>query len=190
MEVAENDSFEIYIRDVDELDRLTREDEICLSQQIEFGSIARDILSDPTASAALSESAVQLLALDSLWGLQAHKRLVEGNLSLVIFFALESQVKGGVPAQDLIQAGNISLMNAASNYDWRQDTKFSWFARSYILGAIKKEMRKSRYVTDVPEDVSRRIANLQNEQSKIPEADMSNAELCDRLGVTLDELDN
>lgn len=65
----------------------------------------------------------------------AFKRFVEGNLKLVITIANYYQNRG-IELPDLVQLGNVGLMEAVRKYDRPNDSKFSSFAIYFI----RKEM--------------------------------------------------
>ena len=48
----------------------------------------------------------------------------------------------GLDEEDLLQAGLMGLHAAAKNYDPKFNVKFNTYATYYILGEIRKEMRK------------------------------------------------
>ena len=61
--------------------------------------------------------------------------LINGNLRLVVTVAKRYSDKG-MPLEDLIQAGNMGLIEAANAFDWSRDAYFSSYATHYI----KKEI--------------------------------------------------
>lgn len=65
----------------------------------------------------------------------AFKRFVEGNLKLVITIANYYQNRG-IELPDLVQLGNVGLIEAVRKYDRPNDSKFSSFAIYFI----RKEM--------------------------------------------------
>ncbi len=74
-------------------------------------------------------------------GETAKKDLVEANSRLVISIA-RRYADRGVHVLDLIQEGNLGLLNAAERFDYRRGYKFSiyaaWWVRQAILRAIRK----------------------------------------------------
>jgi RNA polymerase primary sigma factor len=55
---------------------------------------------------------------------EAKKRLIEGNLRLVMSIT-RNYTKAGVPLLDLIQEGNLGLIRAVEKFDWRMGYKLS-----------------------------------------------------------------
>gem|GEM_PF-441194 len=95
---------------------------------------------------------------------EARRIFIESNYRLVVSIA--QKYRGcGVPLEDLIQAGNIGLIQAVDHYDWRQGTRFSTCAvmwiRQAILRAIDSHARIVRLSMRVSEQVHRVAAARQ-----------------------------
>ncbi len=77
----------------------------------------------------------------------ALRRLVEGNLRFVVMIAKEYK-DTGMPLADLINEGNLGLIEAARRYDVTRGVKFIsyavWWIRQSILQAIAKYNRTVR----------------------------------------------
>jgi RNA polymerase primary sigma factor len=77
---------------------------------------------------------------------QATNRMIQANLRLVISVA-KGHIGWGVPLPDLIQEGNIGLMQAVQKFDHRRGYKFSTYAILWIWQAINRAVNdKSRMV--------------------------------------------
>ncbi|MEE9219346.1 MAG: RNA polymerase sigma factor RpoD/SigA [Acidobacteriota bacterium] len=77
-------------------------------------------------------------------------KLVQSNLSFVVKIA--SEYRGmGVPFEDLLNEGNLGLIEAANRYDYRRDTKFItyaiWWIRKSILRALAEHSNLVRLPT-------------------------------------------
>jgi RNA polymerase sigma factor (sigma-70 family) len=68
---------------------------------------------------------------------QAKQEMVNHNLRLVISVVYKFRYTG-MPLSDLIQDGNIGLMRAVDNFDYRRDLKFSTYAIWWIRQAIHR----------------------------------------------------
>jgi RNA polymerase primary sigma factor len=68
---------------------------------------------------------------------QAKQEMVNHNLRLVISVVYKFRYTG-LPLTDLIQDGNIGLMRAVDNFDYRRDLKFSTYAIWWIRQAIHR----------------------------------------------------
>jgi RNA polymerase sigma-32 factor len=70
---------------------------------------------------------------------QASRRLIRANLRLVIKIAREYyNGSGSITLGDLIQQGNLGLVNAVKRYDPDKKTKFSYYASFWIKAYIFK----------------------------------------------------
>jgi RNA polymerase primary sigma factor len=77
---------------------------------------------------------------------QASNRMIQANLRLVVSVA-KGHTGWGVPLSDLIQEGNIGLMQAVRKFDHRRGTKFSTYAIPWIWQAVNRAVNdKSRNV--------------------------------------------
>ena len=65
----------------------------------------------------------------------ARQELIECNLKLVVKIA-KSYLNSGLNLLDLIQEGNIGLIQAASKFDYRKNVKFSTYAAWWIKQAV------------------------------------------------------
>lgn len=74
------------------------------------------------------------------------KKLIECNLKLVVFVAKRffNRSYESLTPMDLIEAGNMGLIEAIEKYDYKKGYKFSTYASHYI----KKEIIKEIYNTD------------------------------------------
>lgn len=64
------------------------------------------------------------------------RRLIESNLRLVMAVARSLGVRSGQAMSDVIQEGNIGLMEAVQRWDGRPGVKFSTFATTWIRGSM------------------------------------------------------
>src|SRR6266853_3239855 len=84
---------------------------------------------------------------------QAKQEMVNHNLRLVISVVYKFRYTG-IPLSDLIQDGNLGLMRAVDNFDYRRDLKFStygiWWIRQAIHrgGSLQSLMRLPEYCRD------------------------------------------
>jgi DNA-directed RNA polymerase sigma subunit (sigma70/sigma32) len=71
------------------------------------------------------------------------KRLFESQLMLVVSIA-QKHSGAGVPTLDLIQEGNVGLMNAVKSFAERPIGNFPTYAAACIEDAIAKTLGKSK----------------------------------------------
>jgi RNA polymerase sigma-B factor len=97
----------------------------------------------------------------------------------------------GEALEDLIQVGNIGLINALDRYNPAQGTRFSTYATPTILGEIKRHFRDKtsgikvpRWLQELHQATRRASQALTQELGRTPTV----AELAQRLGVSEEEV--
>lgn len=79
----------------------------------------------------------------------AREEIVRCNLRLVVKIAL--QFKGcGVPISDLIQEGNIGLLNVIDKFDWSRGFRFSTYAAFWIRQEVQAALRNQGVMIRLP----------------------------------------
>lgn len=107
-------------------------------------------LEDISHIPTLDEEKTRELALKAQAGNQiAVDRLTTANLKLVISLA-KLYANQGVPLVDLINEGNIGLIEAVRRYDVNGGKTFSTFAREYIIKHIKSQLTEPEGVVYRP----------------------------------------
>jgi RNA polymerase primary sigma factor len=109
------DPLAFYLRQLDSISPLIREEESALVQHVRSND-------------ELSESAAQ--------------RLIEANLKLVVSIA-ERHLSSGTAMLDLVQEGNGGLLLALEDFSKDSGANFSTYASSYIERAILKAIDDS-----------------------------------------------
>ena len=119
----------------------------------------------------------------------AHGRLVVSNASKFRFY--------GLSPHDLIQEGNIGLMEAANRFDYTRDIRFStyatWWIRSYMQDFILRNWSIVR--TGTTSSQKSLFFNLRRLRSRIEEAnreelgDKGRRQIAKQLGVKLVEVE-
>ena len=91
---------------------------------------------------------------------EAKKRLAEANLRLVVSIA-KRYVGRGMLFPDLIQVGNLGLINAVEKFDYHKGFKFStyatWWIRQAITRAIADQARTIRIPVHMVETINKLI---------------------------------
>jgi RNA polymerase sigma factor (sigma-70 family) len=99
---------------------------------------------------------------------KAFNKIIEANLRLVVYFAnqYENITDGIITIDDLINEGNVGLIQALNNYDETKNIKFSYYAsfwiKKMIIDVIKKNQIPDVYASDCIE-IEDEIENTDNE---------------------------
>lgn len=74
----------------------------------------------------------------------AARRVIESHLRLVVSIAERHAASSGVSVLDLIQEGNIGLLNAVKTFATKRRGVFSSYASECIEGAISQAVAESK----------------------------------------------
>ena len=85
---------------------------------------------------------------------------------LVYYIASRFQ-SGTESLDDLVQVGNIGLINALDRYDHSKDTKFSTYAVPTIVGEIKRHFRDKTWQVKVPRWLQEKSLQVQKAQQNL-----------------------
>jgi RNA polymerase primary sigma factor len=121
---------------------------------------------------------------------EALQKLIESNLRFVIKIAKKYR-KSGLPFLDLINEGNIGLMEAARRFDPERGVRFTsyavWWIRQAILHFLSQAsqvFRVSPKTANILYRVATTLARKKSQDNETP----SREELAKEIGVTLNEL--
>jgi len=123
---------------------------------------------------------------------EALRRLVEANLRFVVSYA--KRYRGcGLSFLDLINEGNIGLIEAAKRFDPSKNVKFItyavWWVRQAIIHALSDQsgaFRLPQKQANLLYRIGKAQAHLRSELKRSPSAQ----EIADRMQVTLEEVTN
>lgn len=144
----------------------------------------------------LSASEEKELAIRMQCGdMEAKRKFIEANLRLVIYVArIYTSYWNYIPSlnnnfMDIIQEGNIGLMNAASKFDPEQGSRFSTFAVKgisfYVIKAIKKYVNQDKAVVENVGEYDKKVRDLAQELMHEPTI----YEISERLNISLKKID-
>ncbi|MCD6384391.1 RNA polymerase sigma factor RpoD/SigA, partial [Candidatus Sumerlaeota bacterium] len=89
----------------------------------------------------------------------ARRELIEANLRFVVKIALQFMGKG-LPLSDLVQEGNIGLMEVINKFDWRKGYRFSTYAAFWIRQTIQLAIRRHNSLVKLPLRKARLMGRL------------------------------
>ena len=151
-----------YLREIGRHELLTVEEVAELSFWIEAGVLAAERL-------AAGGTEPELPAVVAL-GDEAWRRMVEGNLRLVVSLAKRYTGKG-ISLLDLIQEGNLGLIRAVEKFQHHKGFKFStyatWWIRQAITRAIADQARTIRIPVHMVETINRLIRTSRRLQQEL-----------------------
>jgi RNA polymerase primary sigma factor len=138
------DALSIYLAEMTNYPLLGAEEEITLASQYERGKTAKRQLAESPVSDVQKR---QQLEMALVRGERARQRLINCNLRLVISVA-KRYMHCGLPLADLVQEGNVGLMEAVDRFDHRRGFRFSthavWWIRQAVSRAVANQARLIR----------------------------------------------
>ncbi|GAA2470641.1 RNA polymerase sigma factor RpoD/SigA [Streptomyces mauvecolor] len=184
-EIADRDLVGMYLDEIARTPLLDAAKEVELSQTIEAGVYARQILDAEVESKAAGASREELEALYAA-GERAKDLFIRSNLRLVVAVA-RRYPRAGLPLLDLIQEGNAGLVRAVEKFDYAKGFKFStyatWWIRQAITRSIADQSRTIRLPVHLVEELGR-IRRVQREFNRENGRDPEHTEIAVELGTT------
>jgi len=151
-----------YLQEISEFPLLTKEEEHAIAERMREG--------DPDNS---------------------YHDLVKSNLSFVVKIASEYK-NMGLPFEDLLNEGNIGLIEAAHHFDPGRGTKFITYAIWWIRKSILKALSQHSAMVRIPNYQLKKVRNVRNTERMLSrelgrEADRE--EISRELRVTIAKID-
>ena len=170
------DAWGIYLAEVARYPLLSAQEEIALTTQCKRARSAKRQLAEMATPDVRRR---RQLETDVMRGERARQRLIKCNLRLVISVA-KRYLRCGLPMGDLVQEGNIGLMEAVKRFDPRRRHRFSTYAVWWIRQAVNRAVTNQARLIRLPAGMNSELYRLQR----------TNDDLASRLGrqPTLQEL--
>jgi len=118
--------------------------------------------------------------------------LVNSNLRLVVKIAGMYNVPG-ISKMDMIQEGNIGLLNAAKKYDFRKNVRFSTYSSWWIKQFISRYISSRRYFVRLPQRKEETLRKIQTTYSILCQSLMhqpKNSDIAKELGISVRVVDS
>lgn len=90
---------------------------------------------------------------------EARDRMVQANLRLVISVAKHFRNRG-LPLEDLVNEGNVGLMNAVDRFDPEVGSRFSTYAGYWIDQAIRRAVQAAQQMIHIPSYLMEQIGHM------------------------------
>ncbi|MER5807612.1 sigma-70 family RNA polymerase sigma factor [Streptomyces sp. NPDC002033] len=184
-EIADRDLVGMYLDEIARTPLLDAAKEVELSQIIEAGVYAQQILDDAIERDGEAPAREELEAL-AAEGERAKEVFIRSNLRLVVAVA-RRYPRSGLPLLDLIQEGNAGLVRAVEKFDYAKGFKFStyatWWIRQAITRSIADQSRTIRLPVHLVEELGR-IRRVQREFNRENGRDPEHAEIAAELDTT------
>jgi RNA polymerase primary sigma factor len=122
---------------------------------------------------------------------RAGVRLVEANLRLVVAIA-RRYASCGVPFLDLVQEGNIGLLQAVDGYDPARGCRFSTYAYWCIRHAVRQAAAEQGRLIRIPPATAEAMHRLRRAADRLAQVlgrEPETGELADELGTTPERVD-
>ncbi|MFE9298694.1 sigma-70 family RNA polymerase sigma factor [Streptomyces niveus] len=182
-EIADRDLVGMYLDEIARTPLLDAAKEVELSQTIEAGVYAQQILDGVVESESAGAQREELEALVAA-GERAKDVFIRSNLRLVVAVA-RRYPRSGLPLLDLIQEGNAGLVRAVEKFDYAKGFKFStyatWWIRQAITRSIADQSRTIRLPVHLVEELGR-IRRVQREFNREHGRDPDPTEVAAELG--------
>ena len=123
---------------------------------------------------------------------EALQRLVEANLRFVVSYVKKYQGMG-LSLQDLINEGNLGLLEAARRFDPQRNVKFISYAVWWIRQAVIHALTQSARITHIPQKLSDQMLLMKRKTSQLKTTlgrDPSREEVAKAMGLSVEEVED
>lgn len=168
-----------YLKEIKQFSLLTAEEER------ELGMKIRAV---PEAEAAYARGEITLEQRDRIHreAAAARERLAQANLRLVISVAKNFRNRG-LPMEDLVNEGNVGLMNAIDRFDPTVGSRFSTYAGYWIDQAIRRAVQNASQMIHIPSYLMEQIGQMKLAMRELEEQlgrQPSMSELAEHMKIT------
>ena len=136
-----------------------------------------------------SEEEIKLMERIKLGDKKARKIFIERNLRLVVFVA-KRYTNRGLELMDIIEEGNLGLINAVNNYSIEKNVRFSTYAVPAIERSIQRGIENKARNIRIPIPQYKKLytyINASNKLASILSAEPTTSEIAVYLNITIEE---
>lgn len=141
-----------YLKAVKQYPLLTPEEEIELGSRIQAANKAQEKLATGELTIADYEDIQRSAG-------EARERMIHANLRLVISVAKNFRNRG-LAMEDLVEEGNVGLMNAVDRFDPTVGARFSTYASYWIDQAIRRAVQVANQMIHIPSYLMEQIGHM------------------------------
>jgi RNA polymerase primary sigma factor len=141
-----------YLKQIRHYSLLTAEEERELGTRIRAAAEAEARL----AQGQISLSEHEQLQRDAA---EARDRMIQANLRLVVSVAKNFRNRG-LPMEDLVNEGNVGLVNAVDRFDPLVGSRFSTYASYWIDQAIRRAVQSTAQMIHIPSYLMEQIGHM------------------------------
>ena len=184
---AREQSFEFYLHDIHDLPLLSRDEE---QRQVTLLRTGRQAAQQLQAGLALTPAERRTLERAVGEGEEARAELIAAHLRLVVRIARQYTSRG-VSLLDLIQEGNLALLEAAEHFDPERGVRFATYATWWIRHAIARAVAGARHPIRLPDEVRQKVYRLyraRNDLLQELEREPRDVELAQAMSLSIDEV--
>jgi RNA polymerase primary sigma factor len=168
-----------YLRQIKHFPLLTAEDERELGTKVRGAATSRERLECGDIDIVEHEEMQRVAA-------EARDRMIQANLRLVISVAKHFRNRG-LPMEDLVNEGNVGLMNAVDRFDPEVGSRFSTYASYWIDQAIRRAIQNANQMIHIPSYLMEQIGRMKLAMREL-EADLGRPpginELAQRMDIS------
>lgn len=141
-----------YLKQIKKYNLLTAEEERELATKIR----ARGDAEERFAQGEIGVREYERIQRDAA---ESRDRMIQANLRLVISVAKNFRNRG-LPMEDLVNEGNVGLMNAVDRYDPEVGSRFSTYAGYWIDQAIRRAVQNAQQMIHIPSYLMEQIGRM------------------------------
>ncbi|ULQ60196.1 sigma-70 family RNA polymerase sigma factor [Brucepastera parasyntrophica] len=147
--VAEPDLLALYLKQISRYPLLSIDDEQIIGQKIEQARNALYSLHDSLSENPSDQTLPKKIAVRDAELRELKNRMITSNLRLVVSIAKNYQHRG-LSLLDLIDEGNIGLIEAVERFDYTKNCRFSTYGTWWIRQAIIKSLADKGRLIRIP----------------------------------------
>lgn len=141
-----------YLKQIKNYRLLTADEEKELGARVQAAAGADSRL----AQGELSVSEYEAIQRDAA---EAREHMIQANLRLVISVAKHFRNRG-LPMEDLVNEGNVGLVNAVDRFDPTVGSRFSTYASYWIDQAIRRAVQSASQMIHIPSYLMEQIGHM------------------------------